>query len=144
MNIKNLLFSARAHPALRDFSLLAFRVFSGAAMLTHGYPKLQKILSGDLGFPDPIGLGPALSLYLVTFAEFACVILLILGFFTRLSTLPLIFAMFVAAFIYDGANETARELAIMYMASYTFLFFMGPGRVSIDYFITRRKAEKKT
>ena len=61
MNIKNLLFSARAHPALRDFSLLAFRVFSGAAMLTHGYPKLQKILSGDLSFPDPIGLGPPLS-----------------------------------------------------------------------------------
>ena len=30
----------------------------------HGWPRLQKVLSGDMRFADPLGLGAEVSLYL--------------------------------------------------------------------------------
>lgn len=143
MSIKNLLFSSQDFPVLRDFGILLFRAFAGLSMLTHGYPKLMKIINGDISFPDPIGMGTALSLYCITFAEFFCAILLVVGLFSRLSTLPLIFGMFVAGIIFHGPDPYAtKELALVYMAAYSILLVTGPGRFSLDHLITRNKDSK--
>ena len=45
-----------------DWGLLILRLVGGSFMLTHGYPKLMKVISGDFGFADPFGLGPTVSL----------------------------------------------------------------------------------
>lgn len=42
---------------------LILRLIGGGFMLTHGFPKLMKLINGDMGFADPIGLGPEFSLY---------------------------------------------------------------------------------
>lgn len=68
-------------------------------MLTHGIPKLLKIIEGNIEFGDPIGLGTETSLFLAVFAEFFCALMILLGFATRLAALPLIINMFVAAFV---------------------------------------------
>ena len=47
-----------------DLAVLLLRIGSGAFIMTHGIPKVKKILAGDLGFADPIGLGPEVSLVL--------------------------------------------------------------------------------
>lgn len=120
-------------PLANDLGLLILRILSGAVLLTHGYPKLQKILAGDLNFGDPIGLGQIPSLYLTTFAEFFCAILVIIGLYTRLALIPLIINMAVAFFIVHAADDFGtKEKSVLFLGMFIVLFFTGAGRYSID------------
>ena len=102
-------------------------------MLVHGYPKLMKVIEGDFGFADPIGLGPAFSLILVVFAEFVCAIALIIGFKVRLASIPLLITMLVAAFIIHGDDPwQKKELALIFGGIYLVLFLVGAGRFGVD------------
>ena len=142
MKIKNLLFNVSRNLTLENLGLLLFRAFAGLSMITHGYPKFRKIIANDLTFPDPIGMGPALSLYSVTFAELICAALLTIGLFSRLSTLPLIFAMSVAAFVHHAPDPYAqKELALLYLAAYVILLITGPGKISLDALITKKTSK---
>jgi putative oxidoreductase len=123
-----------------NFGLLILRLSAGGFMLTHGYPKLQRLLTGELKFSDPLGLGPEVSLVLVVLAEIFCSILIMLGLGTRLATLPLIVAMSVAAFIAHGSDPFARkELALMYLVSFVVLLLNGGGKYSVDHLLQKKK-----
>ena len=116
-----------------DVALFLLRVGAGALMLTHGFPKLMRILDGNFTFGDPIGIGPAASLILVTFAEFFCSLFVIAGFMTRASLVPLVIAMIVAAFIAHGGDPFGdKELSLFYLVTFATLFLTGPGKFSID------------
>jgi putative oxidoreductase len=130
--MKKLLFSTKSISF--DFSLLILRVASGAMIMTHGWPKLSTYASRAESFRDPLGLGSsALSLQLAIFAEFFCAILLILGLFTRLATIPLMITMAVVALIVHAEDGWGRqELPLMYLASFMAIFFAGPGKLSLD------------
>lgn len=120
-------------PISLDLGLLILRLVSGGAMLTHGYPKFQKVLAGNLQFGDPLGIGPEASLILVAFAEFICSILLILGLTTRFALVPLIITMAVAFFIVHGSDPFGdKELPFLFLGIYLSLFLTGPGRISVD------------
>lgn len=107
-------------------------------MLTHGWPKLNMILSGNWNFPDPIGLGPAPSLLLATFAEFVCSLLVMAGFRIRLAAPPLIFTMLVAAFVAHAADPWGKkELPLLYAFCFTALALLGAGRFSLDHALAR-------
>ena len=102
-------------------------------MLTHGYPKLKKVLAGDFGFGDPIGIGPEASLFLTMFAEFFCAIALVVGFKSRLASIPLMIAMLVAGLIHHGDDPFRRqEFPLLYFAIYLAIFLVGSGKYSID------------
>jgi len=117
---------------LVSFGLLVVRVAICAMMLTHGINKLSNFSEMSQHF-DPIGIGGSLSLSLVIFAELFCSIAVMIGLFTRLCVVPLIFAMCVAAFIYfAGQDFASRELALLYLTFYTGILIIGPGRYSID------------
>jgi putative oxidoreductase len=132
------LFSTRLNQTSIHLALLILRLATGGFMLTHGFPKLQRLLQGNFQFGDPIGLGPEVSLVLAVFAEFFCSILIILGLGTRLAVIPLIVTMSVAAFISHSADPFARkELALFYLVSYVVLLFAGSGKISADNFIKR-------
>lgn len=122
--------------ACTHFALLLLRVWLGVTMLScHGYEKLVTFGKKAGEFPDPLGVGPAMSLALATFAEFFCSLLLILGLLTRLGALALAFNMAVAFFvIHNGAlsGKHSGELAFIYLAGYVTLLFAGPGRFSVD------------
>jgi len=135
--------------------LLILRLGIGAYMLTHGWGKLQMLLSGA-EFGDPIGLGGKVSLILIVFAEFVCAILIMAGFFTRLAAIPIIIGMAVAAFVAHGSDpwtaeegyrvfiETkggmpkSKEPALLFLFSFLALFFTGPGMFSIDGLVWKR------
>ena len=122
-----------------DVAILLLRVGVSGLMITHGLPKVMKILEGDFSFPDPIGLGPAVSLFLVAFAEFVCSILVLVGIGTRFALIPLIITMFVAAFIvHAGDPFSDKELSLFFLLTYTVLFLTGPGRYSMDKFYRKR------
>lgn len=119
--------------------ILVLRIAVAAFMITHGAPKLSKLLAGgEIKFGDPIGLGPALSLSLAVFAEFICSLLIGIGLGTRLAAIPLMFTMLVAAFISHGPDPfRQKEMALLYFLLYLALLVIGSRKYSFDYLISR-------
>ena len=89
-------------------------------------------------FADPFHVGSTTSLSMVVFAEFFCSVFIILGLFTRLACIPLIIAMSVALFIANkGDFFGAGESAGLFLTCFVALLFTGPGKVSLDRFVTK-------
>ena len=118
-----------------DLGLLVLRVWFGLEMaIAHGWPKLMKLLAGDYSFPDPLGVGSGISLGLAVFGEFVCGILIAVGFFTRLSAIPYLITMLVAAFIQHGGDPYSKKAAaLMYAVAAIVILLTGPGKYSLDY-----------
>jgi len=124
-----------------DYIILLLRITVAVFMITHAIPKMYKLIAGgEIQFPDPLGMGPTVSLVLAVFAELICSILIGFGFLTRLAAFPLIITMAVAAFIvHAGDPFKQKELSLMYLILYIVLFFIGSGKYSVDYFISKKK-----
>lgn len=120
-----------------NIALLIARIGIASLMLAHGLPKMNMLFSGDpLQFPALLGLSPEFTLGLAVFAEVFCSIMLLVGFATRLATLPLIATMLVAVVSIHAADPfAAKELAVLYLLFYVVLFFAGSGKFSLDYLI---------
>lgn len=141
--MKNFLFNynleAGRQKLCNDIALLILRVSVGLMMaFSHGWGKLQKFIGDEvIQFADPIGVGPDISLMLAAGAEFFLSLLLVVGFMTRISTLPLIFTMLVAVFIVHGNHPFAKmEFGLLYLFPYIAILLMGPGKFSFDYFLS--------
>lgn len=89
----------------------------------------------DLGFPLPRTMA-----YFGKGTEFAGGILLALGLFTRLVTIPLIVTMIVITFIMgDGNFRSDSFLLLLLFAAF---FFIGSGKWSLDYLLLSGKANR--
>ncbi len=116
-----------------NLGLLLLRVGFGGMMLTHGIPKMMKMLSGDFSFGDPIGIGEPASLVLAVLGEVVFPILVIIGFKTRLSAIPVIITMAVAAFIVHAADPFGtKEMALLYLIGFIAIAVLGAGKYSVD------------
>lgn len=126
---------------LQDLGLLAVRLLAGGMMLTHGIPKIDRLFGeGPVKFADPLGLGPEISLVLVIFAEVACSILVMVGFKTRMATIPLLITMLVAAFYIHGADPFGeKELPLLFFTLFVSLLVSGPGNYAVDWWIGGKK-----
>ncbi len=113
---------------------LLLRLGLGAMMLTHGYGKFIRLISGETGFADPLGFGQLPSLILTVFAEFLCPILLIFGFKTRLASIPPAIVMLVAVFLIHW-NDAWRdkEFPLLYLVGFIAIYLLGPGNYSLDW-----------
>lgn len=113
--------------------LALLRVVPSIFMLTHGYPKFQKLLAGNTEFANPIGIGQAPSLFLAVVSEFICPILIIIGFKTRWATIPAMITMLVAALVVHGSDPFGtKEKALLYFFIFLAIFLLGPGKYSLD------------
>ncbi len=128
-------------PFGRDLGLFALRAGTGAMMLFgHGLGKFAKLGDGPIQWADPIGIGPAASLYLALFAEVVCSALLALGLVTRFAALNLLITMLVAALIVHGDDPWKKqEFALMYALPFFALMLTGPGRISLDHLFWGRR-----
>lgn len=116
-----------------NIALLLLRIGFGGMMLTHGVPKLQKIFSGDFSFGDPIGIGATASLILAVSGEVLFPILVIIGFKTRLSSIPVIITMAVAIFVVHAADPLGtKEKAILFLIGFIAIALLGAGKYSFD------------
>ncbi|MCB9662827.1 MAG: DoxX family protein [Alphaproteobacteria bacterium] len=119
---------------VRDAGLLLLRVVPAVFMLTlHGWGKLQALLAGAEGFPDPLGVGSLASATLAVGAEVGASAFVAVGLFTRLATVPLVITMAVAAFVLHAGDDLAtRESALVYLTLFLTVAALGPGRWSLD------------
>ena len=119
---------------MNNIALLILRlVFAGSMIYGHGLGKLNKLISGDLSFGNPIGIGEAPTLILAVFSEFFAPIFILIGFKTKFFSFFPAATMFVAAFIVHMGDPFGRvEKALLFLAVFTFLMLTGPGKYSID------------
>ena len=116
-----------------NIGLALLRIGASGLMLTHGIPKFQKLISGNLEFGDPLGIGSTPSLFLAIIGEFVCPLLVIIGFKTRWSAMPTVITMAVAAFIVHGADPFKdKEKALLFLILFITIILLGPGKYSID------------
>ena len=136
------IFTTNNNTSTTDLALLVARIGIAALMLTHGLPKLGMLFSGGpVQFPPVLGMSAELSLALAVFAEVFCSILILVGFATRLATLPLIVTMLVAVLMVHAADPfSVKEVAVQYLLAYVVLLFAGSGRYSIDYLLNRKNS----
>ena len=123
-----------------DFGLLVLRIFLGALIFWHGF---DQCLGGSDRF---IGLGKAITYIgvnccplfwgiMAALSQLVGGVFFILGFLFRLACLFLIVTMFVATVMHYhmghsflGVTSRPLEMGIVYLG----LFFIGPGKFSID------------
>lgn len=141
----HILFPYKTYSDSVSLMLLVLRLLFGGLMLWHGVTKIENF-DGLVGvFPNPLGLGSRLSLYLAIFAEVFCAAAVIVGAFFRLALLPLIFSMCVAmVVVHNGQSFAAKELALIFLVMYVVLLFMGAGRFSLDNIIAVRLYRERT
>lgn len=114
-------------------AILLLRIGAACLIMTHGIPKLMRILDGNLRFGDPLGIGPVPSLLLVTFAEAICAIFVLMGLWTRLALVPLIIAMIVVVFVAHAGDPFGdKETGLLFLVMFITLFFTGAGNYSLD------------
>ena len=124
----------------KNLAALLLRILVGGLMIMHGWPKLANYDQYVAEF-NPIGLGNDLSLSLAIFGEFICGIFLVLGFMTRLSTIPVLITMIVAFFVVHAADPfQIKELSFLYMGLVIVIFFLGSGKYSADALLFKKKS----
>lgn len=123
-----------------DVGLLIVRLWFGVVLaVAHGIPKFGKLdamaagLDGQ-GFPIP-----EVMALLATLAETVGGFLIALGLLTRLSAVPVLVTMLVAAFVMHADDPFGKqEFALAYAIPALALLFTGPGRYSLDAVLFRR------
>ena len=121
--MKNLFFLSSVKSYYTDLTLFVFRIVIGASLLTHGYGKLIRLIDGNIWSRTHLFFNEEICLALVAFAEFFCPIFVALGFWTRLFTLPIIYAIIIIVFdvhIDDPFSKMEKE---SYFYSLIYLFF---------------------
>lgn len=97
---------------------------------------------GTIGIPLPF-----ISAYLASATEALGVLLLTVGFATRIITIPLIIIMIVAiktVHLVNGfeASQNGFEIPLYYIVLLLTLFVFGPGKLSLDYQFIKRMNHK--
>lgn len=128
-----------------DYGLLLIRVALGVVMIAHGAQKLF-----TFGYPGVVGgftqMGmpmPGISAALIIAAELGGGILMLAGLFTRFAGAAFAFAMAVAALkVHLAAGffmPNGYEFTMLLAAAALGIVLTGPGRLSIDALIARRR-----
>lgn len=117
-----------------NLTSLILRIGFGGMMLTHGWGKLNRFLSGDYSFADPVGIGETPTLILAVLGEFVFPIFLIFGFKTRLSAILPGLTMLVAALIvHAGDPWRKQEFPLLYFCGFLAIYLLGSGKYSLDW-----------
>jgi putative oxidoreductase len=134
------------------YTLLLIRLMVGVVFLSEG---IQKFL-----FPNQLGVGRFIKIglpapeffgYFVPSFEIACGLLVLVGLFTRIASIPLIIIMIVAIIstkipilMNDGFWKMAHEARTDWsmLLSSIFLLIVGAGKFSFDYYRSKSSGRK--
>lgn len=138
-----------------NMARLFLRLFVGVMFLQFGIRQLVNYEALQETFPSVWGISPETSLIIMISVELICSLFIMVGFLTRLSTIPPIIVMIAAEYyiLHDllPANISPAAigdtdpgyLPIMFIGIYLFLLLAGPGKISLDYFVSLFLIEKE-
>lgn len=126
---------------------LFIRLFAGVMFLQFGIRHLVNYHELSVSFPTVMGWSSPTCLTLMIIIELLCSLLIMAGFLTRISVIPPIISMVAAEWyilhdllpatsMYGIDSTQPGYLPIMFIGIFLFIIIAGPGKISIDYFIT--------
>lgn len=125
---------------------LFLRLFVGIMLLQFGIRQIAHFYEMNMTFPEVMGMSSETTLVVMTVIEIACSVFIMFGFLTRLMILPPFISMIIAEYVvlHDYVKEAAYLLTwqqqgylpIMFLGIYFFLLLVGPGKISVDYFLS--------
>ncbi len=130
-----------------NMARLFLRLFVGVMFMQFGIRHLVNFSTMSLDFPTVFGWSHEWCLILMIAVEIICSLFIMVGFLTRLSTIPPIVSMVAAEYyiLHDmlpdvsayGLDSTQPGyLPVMFIGIYLFILLAGPGKISLDYFIS--------
>ncbi|MCD6075799.1 MAG: DoxX [Rhodospirillales bacterium] len=115
-----------------------FRLSAGLVFWNSGLTKIASWQTTIVLFRDEYAvplLPPELAAQLATAVELTCPVLLLVGFATRLATLPLIgMTLVIQIFVYPESWSPH----LMWVSMLLFILTRGPGALSLDHLLARR------
>jgi putative oxidoreductase len=131
--MKKILSTAYSDTAF-NFAMLLLRLVFGLTLCLHyGVAKITSFSEYVHNFFDPFGIGHRWSLVLAIIGEVFGSMLLILGLFTRIAALVLVFEMCVIIFMYKHSQPfNYHENAVLFFIGFAVILLVGPGRISVD------------
>ncbi len=129
---------------LKDIPLLFIRLTLAYGFYTPAMNKWSDIESVAAWFE---GMGyplPSLNAYMAASTEIAGVVLLTLGFASRIISIPLIIIMLVAIFTVHGGNgfeasANGFEIPLYYLVMLFTILIYGPGKYSVEGLIRKNQ-----
>lgn len=124
---------------------LFLRLFVGIMLLQFGLREMCDFSSLKDSFPAILGMSSESALSLMIAIDVVCSIFIMVGFCTRIMCIPPFLAMGVAEYYllnlsstpaYDLTWDQLGYLPIMFMGIYFFIALVGPGKLSVDYFLS--------
>lgn len=125
---------------------LFLRLFIGLMLIQFGVRQIATFNEINSTFPPVFGMSSEGSLIVMICIEMICSIFIMFGFMTRIMTIPPFIAMTIAEYylLHDALSESAYMLTwqsqgylpIMFLGVYFFILLVGPGKISIDYFLS--------
>jgi len=121
---------------------LLVRLFVGYFFLETGWGKIHSLDDFAERFAEWGIPAPAFNAALSAWTEFLGGLLIVLGLFTRLVSIPLFINMLVAVLAVrlkkvEGLDDFVELDEPLYALSFLWLFFSGPGWVSLDHLLGR-------
>ncbi len=137
-----------------NLARLFMRLFVGMMLLQFGIRHLVNFTMLESTFPSVLNMSSETSLVLMIIIELVCSLLIMTGFLTRLSCLPPIVAMLEAEYyilhdmvpnlpVYGLDSTDPGYLPIMFIGIYIYILIAGPGKISLDYFISLYIVEQR-
>lgn len=125
---------------------LFLRLFVGIMMMQFGIRQLSNFDAAKAMFPSILGIDPGIILVLMISIEIGCSLFIMAGFMTRIMTVPPFISMIVAEYyiLHDLVSQAPYMLSwsqqgyvpIMFLGIYFFIMLVGPGKISVDYFLS--------
>lgn len=125
---------------------LFLRLFTGIMLIQFGVRQIYMFDNIVTQFPSVFGMSGEMSLIVWIVIEFICSLFIMAGFLTRVMTVPPFIGMVIAEYylLHDVVRESPYllhwsqqgYLPMMFLGIYFFLLIVGPGKISIDYFLS--------
>lgn len=117
-----------------DLALLLFRVILSISLIgTHGLKNIIHFDAASRELPDPFGMGPLFSVVMAILSDVVCALLVLVGCITRFAILPILMLTLTGLFVVHIKDSAViRDVPLIYSLSFLLLFYLGPGKYSVD------------
>lgn len=122
------------------------RMFVGVMLMQFGVRQWMHFQDFAATFPSYFGIGSDATMIVMIAVEIFCSFCIMIGFCTRIMTVPPFIAMFFAEhYLLTHSSVAAPYLLtwadpgyvpILFMGIYFFIMLVGPGKISVDYFLS--------